>query len=428
MFVLRCDEDQVKARITCGATATLNSENTFFIYLLERKFVSVIEGADLGPPSFGGEYQVQDYKEGQVFCSGENCNDLDIQQPTDVPIRSLSDSCKQCAYSRSTNPSAAAYGEKQCFYDIDSVDSGKCGANEVCTIEVKRDNNNFYGNNEGGLYYTETLARGCMAKNLVSNRPETNLKQVRTNLCEGDLCNNREEPIDPEDVGPLPRPGRWDRPLTEIQTKLYCGGLNENCIQCYDCISDLGDVLGLCRNTAEFNPIRSFRRRFFDERAGEWVNNVCATQTAFVNYGVNLAGSLVSRGVKQVNDQELDDLQNIGEIFNNLYQQDIEFCVGDLCNGQANIAAGSNRCFFCDSKEAADTDACHSGVFDASSSTESCPTNVCMTAVNLETGVTRRGCALNEDLAKQVEDSLNDADEETDRFVVRVEGQNEGLT
>ena len=39
---------------------------------------------------------------------------------------------------------------------------------------------------------------------------------------------------------------------------------------------------------------------------------------------------------------------------------------------------------------------------------------------------TSRGCALNEDLAKQVEDSLNDSDEETDRFVVRVEGQNEG--
>ena len=53
-----------------------------------------------------------------------------------------------------------------------------------------------------------------------------------------------------------------------------------------------------------------------------------------------------------------------------------------------------------------------------------------MTAVSLDSeapSVTRRGCAVNEDLAKQVHDSLNDADEETDRFTVRVEGQNEGI-
>ena len=113
--------------------------------------------------------------------------------------------------------------------------------------------------------------------------------------------------------------------MTKLQAKLYCGSLTDTCIDCYSCLSDLGDDLALCRNKAEFNPIRSFRKRYFDDRKGEWVNNVCATQTAFVNYGVNLAGSLVSRGVKQVNDQEKDDLENIGEIFNNYYQQDIEF-------------------------------------------------------------------------------------------------------
>jgi hypothetical protein len=46
-----------------------------------------------------------------------------------------------------------------------------------------------------------------------------------------DLCNILDLGVDPEDLSPLPRPGKWDQPLNVAEIGLYCGqnqGKGEN--------------------------------------------------------------------------------------------------------------------------------------------------------------------------------------------------------
>ena len=54
-----------------------------------------------------------------------------------------------------------------------------------------------------------------------------------------DGCNEWIVPVDPEDTGPLPRPGDWHRPLSPQEITLFCGQMGENCVACHHCASTI---------------------------------------------------------------------------------------------------------------------------------------------------------------------------------------------
>ena len=96
--------------------------------------------------------------------------------------------------------------------------------------------------------------------------------------------------MEPEDLGPLPRPGRWDIPLTEQQQELFCGFGGLECITCESCVEE--NIFGRCgiSNGASSgaNEKLVYRRRYFDESLNQWVRNVC--QTRLVDAEATVAG------------------------------------------------------------------------------------------------------------------------------------------
>ena len=420
---LVCAPTQTKVRVFCAATSELTSDNDYWVYSLSRKLVVVREDADLGPPEFGGYYNVENVKEGEVCCNGDNCNEVDLNKPTPMNNeRNEQLVCKTCAYSRSSDDDGKSpfYGDEKCLADIDNVDSGVCAEGQTCSFEVKESANNFAGNNPGLGRTTQILTRGCRSHSMSGGRPETMLKQRRTTICEGNLCNNAQQNIDPEDIGPLPRPGRWDQPIKEAEVALWCGSFGAECVSCYSCTAKYGDNFDVCRNKGDFNPLLTYRRRFYDERRGVWVNNVCAITTAFIvpNNGL---GNGVGRGVVQLTDEEFAEMSQLPELYPpiNLYDEEQQFCLGDLCNADSSSLPPSsvNRCHFCQSMSQGD--ACYLGIVDEGT-TEVCPTGVCMTTTS-SNGWIRRGCSLDESVNEEVNGWLEGTGETSVRLQVQGE-------
>ena len=136
----------------------------------------------------------------------------------------------------------------------------------------------------------------------------TELIQSRTDGCaEYDNCNNFAVSLDPEDIGVLPRPGRWDIPLDPVEQELYCGFGGINCISCVACLDDENQVD--CRFTnGQVPPGAStfvYRKKYFDEALDMYVYNVCQTRDTTATFKVigedqGENREYVARGVDQL--------------------------------------------------------------------------------------------------------------------------------
>ena len=394
---LVCHAEQILVNVLCGATTFTVSENDYFSYRIKRDMIVVAAIVDLGPPEFGGYYNLEDDKAATVFCDTPDCNELDIQAPMTARDNHEGDlTCKTCVYTRNTAHPAANFGDENCLTSINNVESGTCGEGEVCSIDIHRHLNEFDTIDVG---WHETLSRGCRAHTLSSSRAETMIHQTRSVVCRSSFCNNMQLDVDPDDMGPLPRPGDWDQPINPIEVPLFCGPLQSECTRCLTCDSKLGDEFDICRNKAEFVESHWYRNRYYDDREGQWVNNVCAIQTMELrNTQLNEYPTGVFRGVIQVTDAELAN----GALTTN-YQWQMSHCVGDLCNGVHSLGTQlDRRCFYCVSHGT--DNACWSGTMTADMPTEACPTAVCETVRYGTT--TKRGCLSNPSIAQRVADVL----------------------
>ena len=382
---LECSPDQTRVMVHCSARSQMISDNDYFQYRIDRQMVVLAESLDLGIPEFGGYYNVEDQKEGTAYCNTPDCNDIDIQQPNIMRDGHDNLTCKTCVFTRNTADGAENFGDSNCLESISQVESGNCGEEEVCSLEIVRNSNNFDGTNAGLRMRTETVSRGCRAYSMPSNRPETMLKQRRTVVCGFSGCNNMQLLVDPEDMGPLPRPGQWDQPIDQIQVPLICGPLNQSCKMCHYCYSELGNVFDICRNNAEFTEQVYYRNRYFDDRSGEWLNNVCGITTVTIEseYTDYLTG--VARGAIQLTDDQLAN--GIMEVE---YDEDDVMCIGHLCNGEGTtFESETTQCYYCESSDS--EDACSTGIFPDGFPTEECSTNVC--SVCTTGSLIERGCA-----------------------------------
>ena len=189
---------------------------------------------------------------------------------------------------------------------------------------------NYDGSNLGLINVTDSITRECAENTMSSTRSETDLQQRRWIVCYGDLCNIMGLDVDPEDASPLPRPGQWDQPLTAVEATIFCGRMLENCIRCHVCNASPASPYAPCVTYPDANPegAQWYRKRYFDERINDWVNNMCAVEVRHVTTDESALAEIdgtvsVVRYAIQVTDDELPWTTNNPTI--------------DVCRGKINL-------------------------------------------------------------------------------------------
>ena len=234
----------------------------------------MIKNMDLGIPEFGGFYHLKLDKSGTMHCATDDCNVFDVNQihPIDPRPRNDPISCKTCSFDSTDFTS-----DYNCVNNTAAVISETCQAEQVCQVSMTHVGDNYDGQNPHLIDCDNTVTRGCVDEIMASSSPETALRQRRYIGCYGNLCNMMGLDIDPEDMSPLPRPGRWDQPLNAVEASIFCGRMFENCIRCHICESWPADPYDQCVTNPENNPDGThwFRKTYFDLRVDDWVENVC---------------------------------------------------------------------------------------------------------------------------------------------------------
>ena len=263
------------------------------------------------------------------------------------------------------------------------------------------------------------ITRGCVNDSLESARPETFATQTQWTICEGDLCNILDVDIDPDDVNPLPPPGQWDKPLSDAEAAIFCGPAQENCIRCHTC-NAISDPYQSCVTFPGDGDLRFYRRRYFDLRTDEWINNVCSTETRAIAAPtlpeVNDTTIVVRRSV-QLNDEELAELKEGSSTHSGMVE--LTYCQGYLCNDQGINDAAShvpgNSCFYCKVAANETGSSCATGVLDSTVDlTEECLTGIC--EMKRSARYIERGCTDAEVVAEKIRGSHNVSVEETTVF------------
>lgn len=268
----------------------------------------------------------------------------------------------------------------------------------MCYVTIVDDATNYDGEDIGLLNGVQTVTRGC-ANRLTSDVAETELRQRRWIGCNsGDGCNEWILPVDPEDLGPLPRPGDWHRPLAPNEIALFCGKMGEDCKACYSCgvVVD-NDPYGACQTNSADLQVDVYRNRYFDRRANKWLNNLCSVVAGRFFRLKTAPAQFVTRRVYQASDEEIENQTEL-EMESDFI---MNYCYSDLCNGGANETIepsnGVTRCFYCRASSEDPTNPCWTGIFWSTSDMIDCPTNVCVDQTN--TNKVERGCLENRNTA-----------------------------
>ena len=381
---LVCDEYQTKMRTGCQVWALLQTDNEMADYRITRGVfaiqASIYDNNEMGLV-FGDQYKLEDSRTGNYYCTNDNCNNLDLQQP---PIdystaagssltRNENLQCAQCATKDK---------EDACWNDPSTIDSVDCyGAGASCEIRFTGSCNNYNGAAEGEgndcTFANEEISRGCSTREMNGETRQTNLRQDRRFGCFAfNECNGFSVTLDAEDVGPLPRPGRWDIPLNDVQQQLFCGFGGVECIQCETCVEE--NLFGSCAKSNGVpngaNEKLVYRRRYFDESMNQWVRNVC--QTRLVDAEATVAGASTQFNAV---------LRSVVMMTETNYQNNVNNVVdtpGYRTEFDLNENTECPRCF-----GGLGNDCATGGLVP----TESCPSGVCMARIEAN-GDTFRSC------------------------------------
>ena len=390
---LVCDEYQTKMRTGCQVWASLETDNEMADYRITRGVfaiqASIYENNELGLV-FGDQYKLEESRTGDFYCTDENCNNLDLQSPPIDYTSAIGSShtrnnlqCSQCA---------TRDKEDACWNNPSTIGTVEClGVGSSCQIRVTGSCNNYNGATEGDgndcMFANEQITRGCSTREMNGETRQTNLRQDRRFGCfEFNACNGFSVSLDAEDVGPLPRPGRWDVPLNDVQQQLFCGFRGVECIECESCVEDT--IFGSCGKSNGVsngaNEKLVYRRRYFDESLNQWVRNVC--QTRLVDADATVAGAST---------QFTAVLRSAVVMTETNYQNNIDMVVntpGYRTVFDMNENTECPRCF------GAAGSACATG---GSVATESCPSGVCMARIEIN-GETFRSCLNSQRIADLV--------------------------
>ncbi len=119
-----------------------------------------------------------------------------------------------------------------------------------------------------------------------------------------------------------------------------------------DTCNAIADPYQSCVTFPDEGELSFYRRRYYDLRTDEWINNVCSTETRSIAAEslpeVDQSTIVVRRSV-QLNDEELLELEEGSSTHSGMVE--LTYCQGYLCN-DVDIHDGSNHevgnsCFYC---------------------------------------------------------------------------------